>query len=72
VVIGDLFAAPGMESTGVMAYFTYPGGTFEEAEESVAKLLQNDIDRFWLGHGDPCTKEELTSALETEINQKKA
>ena len=49
-----------------MTYFTYPGGTFEEAERSVERLLAEDIDTFWLGHGDPYDKDYLRKALQEE------
>ena len=65
-IIGDIFAAPGVEKDGVMTYFTYPGGNFTEAEASIEKLLQEDTEKFWLGHGDPCDRAYLAKALQEE------
>ena len=71
-VIGDLFAAPGMEENGVMSCFMYPGARFEEAEESVEKLLKEDAEKFWLGHGKPCDRAYIEKLLSEEKAEKAA
>ncbi|MCR5299714.1 MAG: hypothetical protein K6D92_02315 [Erysipelotrichaceae bacterium] len=50
----------------------YPGARFEEAGESVEKLLQEDAGKFWLGHGKPCDRAYIEKLLHEEKAEKAA
>ena len=65
-IVGDLYAAPAGTNDGGMAFFTYPGGRFEEAQESLQRLLDMGVQIFYSGHGGPYSRKEVERALAEE------
>ena len=53
-----------------MTYFTFNGASYEVAQESVKKLLDLGVKKFWPGHGEPRDDAYVRQALENEINGK--
>jgi len=69
-IVGDLFTAPGWTDYVGMTYFTFKGAPYELAQESVKKLLDLGVKKFWPGHGEPRDDDYVRQALEDEINGK--
>ena len=69
-IVGDLFAAPAWTDYVGMTYFTFPGAPYELAQESVQKLLNLGVKRFWPGHGKPRDDVYVRKVLEDEKNGK--
>ncbi|MBQ9814518.1 MAG: MBL fold metallo-hydrolase [Lachnospiraceae bacterium] len=69
-IVGDLFTAPAWTDLAGMTYFTYLNAPYEQAQESVQKLLNLGVKRFWSGHGNPRDDVFVRKALEDEKNGK--
>lgn len=69
-IVGDLFTAPAWTDHVGMTYFTFKGAPYELAQESVKKLLDLGVKKFWPGHGEPRDDDYVRQVLEDEINGK--
>lgn len=68
-IVGDLFAAEAFHDDADMPYFYYPGARFEEAQESVQKILDMNVNIFYSGHGKPSGREYVMERLKAEKNR---
>jgi glyoxylase-like metal-dependent hydrolase (beta-lactamase superfamily II) len=68
-IVGDLFAAEAFHEDADMPYFCYPGARFEEAQESVQKLLDLNVQILYSGHGNPSPRAYVIEHLEKEKNR---
>ena len=69
-IVGDLFTAPAWTDYVGMSYFTYLDAPYEIAQQSVQKLLDLGVKKFWPGHGEPKDDAYVRNALEEEKNGK--
>ncbi len=69
-IVGDLFTAPAWTDYVGMTYFTFPGAPYELAQESVQKLLDLGVKKFWPGHGKVRDDAYVRAALDDEKNGK--
>ena len=67
-IVGDLFTAPAGTDFVGMTYFTFRNAPYELAQESIQKLLDLGIKRFWPGHGNPREDAYVRKALAEERN----
>lgn len=67
-IVGDLFTAPAWTDYVGMTYFTFLGAPYELAQESVQKLLDLGVKKFWPGHGEVRDDAYVRNALEEEKN----
>ena len=65
-IVGDLFTAPAFTDLVGMTYFQYQGAPYEQPQESVEKLLDMGVRKFWPGHGNPRDDQYVRKALEEE------
>lgn len=65
-IVGDLFAAEAFHEDSDMPYFFYSGARFEEAQESVQKLLDLGVQMIYSGHGNPSDRTYVKMCLERE------
>lgn len=65
-IVGDLFTAPAYTDLVGMTYFQYLGASYKQPQESVQKLLDMGVKKFWPGHGNPRDASYVRNALEEE------
>lgn len=56
-IVGDLFAAVAGTDEGGTPYFKYVGAPFEEALDSLDRLLSMGVSTFYSGHAGPFPRE---------------
>ena len=66
-IVGDLFTAPAFTDLVGMTYFQYEGAPYEQPQQSVQKLLDLGVKKFWPGHGNPRDDVYVRQALEEEL-----